>query len=202
MRRVVALVAGATVALAACGGGGATGPGGQRQTGSAFAACEANPNTCNSAAPGQLRQGGQLTYVIEKNIANWNLLSNEGNVFDNNEVLKAVLPYTFVTQPDLTVTMNNDLLDSAKLTNSSPETIVYKIRPTAVWSDGTPITADDFVYNWKLQNGRDCPGCPVFTTAGYDQVRSVVGSDNGKTVTVTLTKPFTDWKQLWSGGSP
>ncbi|MGA9311930.1 MAG: ABC transporter family substrate-binding protein [Pseudonocardiaceae bacterium] len=203
MRRVVALVAGATVALAACGGGsGATGRGGQRQTGFAFAACEANPNTCNSAAPGQLRQGGQLTYVIEKNIANWNLLSNEGNVFDNNEVLKAVLPYTFVTQPDLTVTMNNDLLDSAKVTNSSPETIVYKIRPTAVWSDGTPITADDFVYNWKLQNGRDCPGCSVFTTAGYDQVRSVVGSDNGKTVTVTLTKPFTDWKQLWSGGSP
>ena len=71
-----------------------------------------------------------------------------------------------------------------------------------MWSDGTPITADDFVYNWKLQNGRDCPGCSVFTTAGYDQVRSVVGSDNGKTVTVTLTKPFTDWKQLWSGGSP
>ena len=77
MRRVVALVAGATVALAACsGGGGATGRGAQRHTGSAFAACEANPNSCNSAAPGQLRQGGQLTYVIEKNIANWNLLSN------------------------------------------------------------------------------------------------------------------------------
>ncbi len=203
MRRVVALVAGAVVALAACsGGGGATGRGGQRHTGSAFAACEANPNSCNSAAPDQLRQGGQLTYVIEKNIANWNLLSNEGNVFDNNEVLKAVLPYTFVTQPDLTVTMNNDLLDSVKLTSSSPQTMVYKIRPTAVWSDGTPITADDFSYNWKLQNGRDCPGCSVAATAGYDQVRSVVGSDNGKTVTVTLAKPFTDWKQLWSGGSP
>ncbi|MCU1612306.1 MAG: extracellular solute-binding protein family 5 [Pseudonocardiales bacterium] len=201
MRRVVALVTGATVALAACGGG-ATGRGSPRQTRSAFAACDANPNTCNSAASSQLRQGGQLTYVIEKNIANWNLLSNEGNVFHNNEVLKAVLPYTFVMQPDLTVTMNNDLLDSAKVTNSSPETIVYKIRPTAVWSDGAPITADDFVYNWKLQNGHDCPGCSVFTTAGYDQVRSVVGSDNGKTVTVTLTKPFTDWKQLWSGGSP
>jgi peptide/nickel transport system substrate-binding protein len=201
MRRVVALVTGATVALAACGGG-ATGRGSPRQTRSAFGACDANPNTCNSAASSQLRQGGQLTYVIEKNIANWNLLSNEGNVFHNNEVLKAVLPYTFVMQPDLTVTMNNDLLDSAKVTNSSPETIVYKIRPTAVWSDGAPITADDFVYNWKLQNGHDCPGCSVFTTAGYDQVRSVVGSDNGKTVTVTLTKPFTDWKQLWSGGSP
>ncbi|MDQ4093959.1 MAG: ABC transporter family substrate-binding protein, partial [Actinomycetota bacterium] len=48
----------------------------------------------------------------------------------------------------------------------------------------------------------DCPNCAAFTTSGYDQVQSVVGSDNGKTVTVTMSKPFTDWKQLWSGGSP
>jgi peptide/nickel transport system substrate-binding protein len=200
--RAVTLVVGATVLLAACGGGGAAGGGGQRQTGSAFAACEANPNTCNSARPGKLRQGGQLTFVIEKNIANWNVQSNEGNVFENGEVLKPVLPYTFVTQPDLTVAMNTDLLDSAKVTNTNPETIVYKIKANAVWSDGTPITAEDFSYNWKVQNGRDCPGCPVFTTSGYDQVRSVVGSEGGKTVTVTLIKPFTDWRQFWSGGSP
>jgi peptide/nickel transport system substrate-binding protein len=201
VRRTVALIAGATVLLAACGGGGAGG-GSQRQTGSAFAACEANPNTCNSAEPGQLRHGGQLIFAIEKNVTNWNLLSNEGNVFENGEVLKPVLPYTFVTQPDFTVAMNTDLLDSAKVTTTNPETIVYKIKATAVWSDGTPITAEDFSYNWKVLNGRDCPGCPAATTSGYDQVHSVVGSDNGKTVTVTLAKPFTDWKQLWSSGSP
>ncbi|MBV8540257.1 MAG: ABC transporter family substrate-binding protein [Pseudonocardiales bacterium] len=200
-RYAVALVVGATVLLAACGGGGRAG-GGQRQTGSAFAACEASPNTCNSARPGTLRQGGQLTFVIEKNVANWNLLASEGNVFENGEVLKAVLPYTFVTQPDLTVAMNTGLLDSAKVTGTSPETIVYKIKKDAVWSDGTPITAEDFSYNWKVQNGRDCPGCPAYTTSGYDQVQSVVGSEGGKTVTATLTKPFTDWKQLWGGGSP
>ena len=205
MLRAGALIACATVVLAACGAGGAgdgRADGGQRLTGSAFAACESNPNTCNSAEPGQLQQGGQLVYVIEKNITNWNLQSNEGNVFENSQVLKAVLPYTFVAQPDLTVALNNDLLDSAEVTNTDPETIVYKIKPNAVWSDGTPITAEDFVYNWKVQNGRDCPNCPVFTTSGYDQVTSVVGSDNGKTVTVTLAKPFTDWKQLWGGGSP
>ncbi|MGB6165492.1 MAG: ABC transporter family substrate-binding protein [Pseudonocardiaceae bacterium] len=199
MRRVIVLVAGAAMLLVACGGG--AGGVAQRQTGSAFAGCEANPNTCNSAQPGKLRQGGQLTFAIEKNLASWNLLSNEGNVFENGEVLKPVLPYTFVTQPDLTVAMNTDLLDSAKVTNTNPETIVYKIKMNAVWSDGTPITVQDFSYNWKVQNGRDCPSCAVATTSGYDQVQSVVGTDNGKTVTVTLAKPFTDWKQLWSSGS-
>ncbi len=201
MLRVGALVASAIVVLAACGGGGGAGDG-QRQTGSAFAACESNPNTCNSAESGKVQQGGQLTYVIEKNIGNWNLLSSEGNVLETGWVLKGLLPPAFITQPDLTVTMNDDLLESAKVTNTNPQTIVYKIRHKAVWSDGTPITADDFVYNWKVQNGRDCPNCTPATTAGFDQVQSVAGSDNGKTVTVALSKPFTDWKQMWGSGSP
>ncbi|MGH3918173.1 MAG: ABC transporter family substrate-binding protein [Pseudonocardiaceae bacterium] len=196
-------MASAIVVLAACGGGGGGGAGdGQRQTGSAFAACESNPNTCNAAERGKVQQGGQLTYVIEKNIANWNLLSSQGNVLETAWVLKGLLPPTFITRPDLTVTMNNDLLESAKVTNTKSQTIVYKIKANAVWSDGTPITADDFVYNWKVQNGRDCPNCTPATTAGFDQVKSVVGSDNGKTVTATLSKPFTDWKQIWGSGSP
>jgi len=206
VRRTVALVAGAAVVLAACDGRGAAGGGGavggERRGASALSACEMTPNTCNSAAPDTLRQGGQLVFAIEKNVTNWNVLSSAGNVFEGGEVLKPVLPSTFVTQPDLTVAMNTDLLDSARVTNTNPETIVYKIKANAVWSDGTPITAEDFRYNWKLQNGRDCPGCPVVTTSGYDQVRSVVGAADGKTVTVILTKPFTDWRQLWSGSSP
>ncbi len=149
-----------------------------------------------------MRPGGQLTYAIDKNISNWNLLSSQGNVLQTGWVLSGLLPRTFITAPDLTVAMNNDLLDSAKITATFPQTIVYKIKQGAVWSDGTPITADDFVYNWKVQNGRDCPNCAAASTRGYDQIKSVVGADNGKTVTVTFSKPLTDWKQLWGSGSP
>jgi peptide/nickel transport system substrate-binding protein len=200
-RRAV-LAAALTVALAGCAGPTSTGPAAQRQTGTVFATCDANPNTCNLAEPGKLRQGGQLTYAINKNISNWNLLSSQGNVVETGWVLSGLLPRTFMTAPDLSVVMNNELLDSAKVTATYPETIVYKIKPNAVWSDGTPITADDFIYNWKVQDGRDCADCGAAGTAGYDQIKSVVGADNGKTVTVTFSKPFTDWKQLWGSGSP
>jgi peptide/nickel transport system substrate-binding protein len=200
-RRAV-LAAALTVALACCAGPNPTGPAAQRQTGTVFATCDANPNTCNFAEPGKLRQGGQLTYAITKNISNWNLLSSQGNVQETGWVLSGLLPRTFITAPDLTVAMNSELLDSAKVTATYPETIVYKIKPNAVWSDGTPITVDDFIYNWRVQNGRDCPDCGAAGTAGYDQIKSVFGADNGKTVTVTFSKPFTDWKQLWGSGSP
>lgn len=200
--RYAALVAGAALVLSACGGGGNGDGEGGGQTGQAFAECDSNPNECNSAPADQLQDGGEVTMAIEKNIPNWNLTSSEGNVFETGMVLKGVLPSTFISQPDLTFKMNEDVLESAEQTNDDPQTIVYKIKQDAVWSDGTPISADDFIYNWKVQNSRDCPDCAVATTAGYEQVKSVEGSDNGKTVTVTFDKPFTDWQQLWESGDP
>nr|MDQ3989968.1 ABC transporter family substrate-binding protein [Actinomycetota bacterium] len=172
------------------------------QGGGVFADCAENPNTCNSADPSELQDGAEIAYALEKNIPNWNLLSAEGNVFEAGLVLKGVLPYTFVTQPDLTVAMNEDLLASAELADADPQTIVYEIRPEAAWADGTPITAADFGYAWKVQNGRDCPDCAAAGNGGYDVVQSVEGTNNGKTVTVTYSRPYTDWQSLWASSAP
>ncbi|MPZ66062.1 MAG: ABC transporter family substrate-binding protein [Pseudonocardiaceae bacterium] len=191
--RAAALVAGAALVLSACGGGGG---GAQGET---FAECESNPNTCNSAEAGALRDGGEVAFALEKNISNWNANSAEGNVLETGLVFQSVLPKAFVTQPDLTPAMNENLLVSAEQTNSNPQTLVYQIQPDAVWSDGTPITATDFIYNWRTQNGRDCPDCAAATTSGYDQIRSIEPAGNGKAFTVTMSTPYTDWQALWSG---
>ncbi|MFB9929567.1 ABC transporter family substrate-binding protein [Amycolatopsis halotolerans] len=188
-----AFVAGAALLLSACGGGG--GGNSAVQTGQAFADCDKNPNTCNAAQADQLQTGGDVTFAIEKNVPNWNVTSAEGNVFETGMVTKGILPYTFYATPDLKPVLNKDFVESADL--KDPKTIVYKINPKASWSDGTPLSADDFIYNWKVQNGKDCADCSPADTSGYDQVTSVVGSDGGKTVTATLAKPFTDWKKLW-----
>ncbi|MGW7539209.1 ABC transporter family substrate-binding protein [Amycolatopsis sp. NPDC054798] len=188
-----AFVAGAALLLSACGGGG--GGNSAVQTGQAFADCDKNPNTCNAAQADQLQQGGDVTFAIEKNVPNWNVTSAEGNVFETGMVTKGILPYTFYATPDLKPVLNKDFVESAELSN--PTTIVYKINPKASWSDGTPLSADDFIYNWKVQNGKDCKDCTPADTSGYDQITAVTGSDNGKTVTATLAKPFTDWKKLW-----
>jgi peptide/nickel transport system substrate-binding protein len=193
--KVGTFVAVAALALAACGGGGGSTT---TQTGQAFANCDKDPNGCNSATADQLQTGGDVTYAIEKNIPNWNVTSAEGNVFETGMVTKGILPYAFYTTPDLKPTLNTDFVTDATITTTNPQTVVYKINPKAVWSDGTPVSADDFIYNWKTQNGKDCTGCEAATTAGYDQLASVVGSDGGKTVTATFTKPFTDWRQMWS----
>ena len=90
---------------------------------------------------------------------------------------------------------------SVETTSTSPLTIQYVINPAAVWSDGVPVTADDFIYAWQSQRGDgvDVDGQPdqVASTLGYRDIASVTSSHNGKTVTVVFATPFTDWRVLF-----
>jgi peptide/nickel transport system substrate-binding protein len=208
---VAAVTAAATLLLAACGGGGGStggqgGGGGGEASGSStstgiFKDCT-DPLTCNSASPDQLQQGGQISFAIEKNIDNWNLNSSEGNVFETGVALKPLLPYAYITTPDLKSTLNTDFVSSADVTNQNPFTVTYKINPQASWDDGTPVTADDFAFNWKSQNPKTCPDCETAGNGGYDIINAVTGSDNGKTVTVTFDKAYTDWKGIFNSAAP
>ncbi|MDQ4116294.1 MAG: ABC transporter family substrate-binding protein, partial [Actinomycetota bacterium] len=146
------------------------------------------------------QQGGQITFAIEKNIPNWNVNSADGNVFETGMATKAYLPYAFGNTPDLKLELNTDLMESATLVN--PTTIVYKIKPNAVWSDGTPISAADFSYGWKMQSPTQCPECETAGNGGWDLVTGVTGSPDGKTATMTLSKPFTDWQNFFASGQP
>jgi peptide/nickel transport system substrate-binding protein len=212
LTRGLALAAGLTLALAACSSSGGGGGGSNKGSSAGLSSCntQGKANTCNSAAT---KSGGTFTYVLEKNIQQWNVQDTNGNTFENGEALEVVLPQVFVPLPDFTVAVNKDLVTSATQTSTGPQTLVYKINPKAAWNDGTPITADDFVYYWRTNDGKDCPpppasdstqtkGCLPQSTAGYDRIKSVTGSDGGRTVTVVMAKPFSDWKQLFGAGYP
>ena len=99
-------------------------------------------------------------------------------------------------------------MTSASVVKTNPQTIVYQINPKAVWSDGVPISASDFIYNWQAQSGnpkfKDVGGKPFLpaATSGYSQIASVTGSDGGKTVTVVFSKPYGDWQSLFSQATP
>lgn len=185
--------------LAACGGGGGAEDASQ---GGVYADCDASPTTCNAVPMDQLQDGGTVTMALEKNIANWNMTSSEGNVYEAGQAIKPLLPYTFFTTPDLQTVLNEDLLVSAEIANADPQTIEYVIQPDAVWDDGTPITAEDFIYNWRVQNGRDCPDCVTAGNGGYDLITSVTGSPDGKTVTAVYSQPYTDWQGIWNSAAP
>ena len=73
-------------------------------------------------------------------------------------------------------------------------TLTFKLRDDIVWSDGEPITADDFIFTYEMNVA---PGNTVSSTYPYDQVESIEAPD-AQTVVVTFTEPFAPWlATLW-----
>jgi peptide/nickel transport system substrate-binding protein len=181
--RLTALLVGLALVAAGCGGGDDEGGGG------------------TSGGSAQIQPGGTLNYAADQEPTGFNENTSKDNGTAVLYVTINVFPRPFHSQPDFTVKMDDEFLDSAEQTSEDPQTIVYKIKQDASWSDGTPVSADDFIYLWKQSNGT-IKDNDVASTTGYDQIQSIEGSDNGKTVTVVYKTPFTDWKGLFTGILP
>ena len=133
-------------------------------------------------------------------------LISAGNATSVANIEAQLFPQTYEIQPDFTVKWNEELLTEEPVSevNGDTQTVTYHLNPDAVWSDGTPITADDFDLSWRLQRSNDpaAGGCePLLSTTGYDQLTGVEGADDGKTVTVTYSPPFADWKASFAGNN-
>jgi ABC-type transport system substrate-binding protein len=105
-----------------------------------------------------------------------------------------VLPSAFVVAADGEVTADPDVIDAATVTSPDPFTVTYTVDRKASWSDGTPITAEDFSYlrdQLATQPGTVDP-------AGYLLISAIRSRDAGKTVEVEFSKPFPDWRTLFS----
>ena len=96
----------------------------------------------------------------------------------------AVWAQVFRVGPGLTPQLDTNVVDSAEVVSLQPQTVVYQIDPRAVWSDGVPISADDFAYAWQSQKGGaiDVDGSPdsVASTLGYRDIDSLTGSNGGQ----------------------
>jgi len=166
------------------------------------AACGGSSSGSGSATKGgdtktaTAKDGGSITYGADQEPTGFGFTSKDNGTSVTN-VLEGVLPAPFRVHPDFTVQLDKDFMVSAELTSSSPQTIVYKIRPEAKWSDGVPIDAKDFIQVWKAANGTD-KKFDVASTTGYEDIASVTGSDGDKTVTVVYKTAFPDWRSLFS----
>jgi glutathione transport system substrate-binding protein len=145
--------------------------------------------------------GGSIAVHLDRTWSGFNPNTPAGAASSTTALLSSVLPSAYVVSPKLAPQINSDLLLSVEAIATSPLTIQYVINPAAVWSDGVPVSADDFVYAWQAQrgDGTDVDGSPyqVASSLGYDDIASVTGSHGGKTVTVVFDQPFTDWRMLF-----
>lgn len=161
----------------------------------------------SSSNNNQAKSGGQVIYG---ETTDWpeNLFPfiSSGNATSVANIEAELLPQAYLVQPDFTLKYNSDLFseEPASSVSGNTQTITYKVKPSAVWSDGTPIDVKDFDFAYRMQKSSDpaAGGCAdILSTSGYEQIKSVDGTDNGKTVKVTVSPPYADWKSLFSTAS-
>jgi len=107
------------------------------------------------------------------------------------------MPYAFDFSADSTPTVNKDYFTKIELTSEDPQVVTYDINPKATWSDGTPITAEDLIAQWKAVNGTN-PAYNIAASNGYEDIASVVQGTSEKQAVVTFSNPYADWKALYT----
>jgi len=169
------------------------------------AGCAVDPppapqSTQTSQAVAPTPKAAQIIMAIDSIGAGFNphLLSDQSPV--NAAISALVLPSAFrpVSDPATPTgsrwELDPALLVSAAVTDTSPFTVTYKIRPEAAWTDNAPIAADDFWYLWRQMVSQ--PG--VVDPAGYDLITGVQSLDGGKTAVVTFAQPYPAWRELFN----
>ncbi|MGD8149096.1 ABC transporter substrate-binding protein [Ornithinimicrobium sp. Y1694] len=102
----------------------------------------------------------------------------------------------------------NEWFGTYEQTNDDPLTVEYTISEEAVWSDGTPVTANDFLLDWASSNPEALGGSD---TLGFDPVSDTFGryvpeapetEPGSKSFTVTYPEAYPDWELVVSGALP
>jgi peptide/nickel transport system substrate-binding protein len=184
-----------TTLLAALSGCGNDGGGGQQDSGSAngLKAYDVNPTP-----RAEVREGGTLRWGLSEYPTQWNQNHVDGNLSMVERVVSGLMPKPFVSDQRAQISIDHDYLAKAEVTKTSPKQVVtLTLSHKAKWSDGRPITYQDYQAQWQAMNGRNTD-YRVATTTGYQDIESVERGDDDYQVVITFGAPFGDWRSLFS----
>jgi peptide/nickel transport system substrate-binding protein len=156
-------------------------------------------NQINPVAYDQVPVGGTLHYPLGGAIQNFNPSETDGNNIDTFNIVNALLPTPFKTDAANNFLFNPDYLTGEPVlgkTADGHQQVTYELNPKAVWSDGSPVAAPDWIAMWKANNGTNTAYKYVATT-GYDDITEVKAGKDQYEVIVTFDKNYSDWKALF-----
>lgn len=152
---------------------------------------------------------GSVTTGSAELAASWNNQTSHGNSTYDANPQYLTQAQIFYYDKSLNV-VNNDQFITCVVTSKNPLTVKYTLNKDAKWSDGVPVTADDLLLQWIAQSGKfstgtlktDKDGIPIGSTGvAFDTASPGMAlipdfpemTANGKTMTVTYSKPFVDF---------
>lgn len=157
-----------------------------------------NEESAASVETEPVASGGEITIAATSPITDWNPISAAGDTTGQRQQQWPLYPHTFSTLPDTSVVLNEALLSSADIIETDPMTVEYVLQDGVEWSDGTPISVDDFIYTQAVQDPAKCEDCLAAFTEGYTSIESIEANDDGQTITMVYSEPFAEWRTLFN----
>jgi peptide/nickel transport system substrate-binding protein len=164
------------------------------------AAAIGSTNDINPQPPDAVRDGGNLRLATPAFPVNWNTLSNDGNDFDIATIVWPMMPRAFDTDAAGRLTVDKNYFTDVQLTNTEPQQVTYTINPTAVWSDGTPITWEDIKSQADALSGAD-KRFLIAINNGFDRVEKVERGVDDRQAVITFKQHYADWRGQFAGNS-
>jgi peptide/nickel transport system substrate-binding protein len=164
------------------------------------AAAPALPSSDTNAVPyAQVKSGGTLRLSIGGYPAQFNFNQTDGETEPVSTIMSALMPTPFLTNASGIAYNDPAYVTSYKVTaasGSQPQVIELHLNTKAHWSDGTPITADDYITQWKALNGSN-PKFDPAGTVGSNDLGSVTQGSSPYDVIYTFSHPFGEWPALF-----
>ena len=141
----------------------------------------------------QVAEGGTLSVAITQIPANWNPSHVDGNEVSTTDVSKwKGNARNIIADENGQMSPNPDYIESAEITSEDPQIVTVKFNQKAVWdNDGSPVTVNDLIAEWKACNGENEEFAAV-TTQGWDSIKEVRAKDDF-TAEIEYRNPFPDW---------
>lgn len=177
----------------------------------AFTAC--TPPTqpgANNAEPAS----SALTVAWNQAFFSYNDETDFGNATTNANIIYMSNERIAYYDKDLKFAQNPSFGTYEKLSDE-PLRVKYTFADTATWSDGTPVTAADAFLLWAAKSGvynntelekdkndnvATLEGENVFFNGSDEGLKLITDvpeiSEDGKSITLTYSKPFVDWEVL------
>ena len=220
-----ALAAGSALILSACApGGGNAGEssngsgasqGGDSGAGNVIEGDKGQKLTAEASGPemadlGDVKtQDGSIAYSVgADDFLSYNGLQSNTYTTYNSAVADRMFSSFWYFGTDGSIIPDKDFGTYEK-TSDDPLTVKYTISDDAKWSDGTPVTAGDFIVHWAANNDTikaEGAETPLFDSISFEQGKYIPeapeGEADGKEFTVTYPEPYADWEILISTALP
>ena len=163
--------------------------------GGSLAACSTTDTSTTTEIP--------LVVKVPKIPSNLNPSLTAGANSVSKQIDSLLLPSAFYLDSSDNYTLNSNAVTSAEIVSVAPQVVLYNINPKAVWSDGHPLSALDFIYTWESQRSGASTATPPYMSSlvdpsRYSDIASVVSNRDGSAVAVTFVNALSSWRSLFN----